>query len=140
MAASAKAPLAGLRVIDLTNWMAGPIAGMLLADLGADVIKIEGANGDPARVSFGGAFQDLRPGEPLSLFWATCNRNKRSVVLDLGRPESRPVFERLLETADVLVTNMHQRTLEQLGKHFGLLIDRMEHSGGVDLRWLPVSK
>jgi crotonobetainyl-CoA:carnitine CoA-transferase CaiB-like acyl-CoA transferase len=106
-------PLAGIRVIDLTIWMAGPIASMLLADLGADVIKIEGANGDPSRASRGTG-GDLRPGTPLSLAWTTCNRNKRALTLDLGRDESRPVFHRLLESADVFLTNLHLQTLKKL--------------------------
>ncbi len=108
-------PLTGVRIIDLTIYQAGPIAAMLLADLGADVIKVESVAGDPTRRTRAGAPQDLRPGTPpTTLSWATCNRNKRSVTLDLSDEGAQPTFHRLLESADVMLTNLHPRTLRQL--------------------------
>ena len=108
-------PLSGVRIIDLTIYQAGPIAAMLLADLGADVIKVESIAGDPTRRTRAGAPPDLRPGEPpTTLSWATCNRNKRSVVLDLSDDGAQPVFHQLLASADVMLTNLHPRTLRQL--------------------------
>jgi crotonobetainyl-CoA:carnitine CoA-transferase CaiB-like acyl-CoA transferase len=78
-------PLDGVRVVDMTIWMAGAISGMLLADLGADVVKVEGPNGDPTRwhvAPTAGRPAGDRPGPSIS--YSTCNRNKRSIALDLG--------------------------------------------------------
>lgn len=100
--------LAGIRVVDLTRVLSGPFCTMLLADLGADVIKVEGPEGDPTRAI--GAGRD-----GLSWYFAAFNRNKRSILLDLKREADRQVLARLIETADVLVENFRPGVLEAMG-------------------------
>ncbi len=103
-------PLSGLKVIDLTTSYAGPTASMYLADLGADVIKVErpGA-GDDAR-AWGPPFVD-----GTSAWFASANRNKRSVCLDLGKQAAREVLGRLLDSADVFLQNANPAKLARLG-------------------------
>ena len=101
-------PLAGIRVVDLTRVLSGPFCTMLLGDMGAEVIKIETPQGDPVRVQ-----GDLSRG--FSWYFASFNRNKRSVVLDLRKTEGRDVLARLLETADVLVENFRPGVLAEMG-------------------------
>jgi crotonobetainyl-CoA:carnitine CoA-transferase CaiB-like acyl-CoA transferase len=94
--------LTGLRVIDAASFIAGPVATTILADLGADVIKIEPPGGDPYRHRTGG------PGVPESPYnyrWIVDNRTKRGLALDLRQAEGREVLDRLVERADVFVTN-----------------------------------
>ncbi|MCF6370926.1 CaiB/BaiF CoA transferase family protein [Rhizobium halophilum] len=107
-AAGLKAPLAGVRVIDLTRVLSGPFCSMLLGDMGADVVKVEPDKGDPIRQQ--GALRD-----GLSWYYASFNRNKRSVVIDLYRAEGRDVLSRLIETADVLIDNFRPGVLAQMG-------------------------
>jgi CoA:oxalate CoA-transferase len=103
-------PLAGIRVLDLTRVLAGPYCTMLLADLGADVVKIERPEGDDAR-----AFGPFLPsGE--SAYFAGINRGKRSIVLNLKDAADKATFLRLVEKADVLVENFRPGTMD----HFGL--------------------
>src|ERR1700724_2324062 len=87
-------PLAGIRVVDMTIWMAGAVSGMLLADLGADVVKVEGPNGDPTR-SHTAPTAGAAASAPVrtSVSYSACNRNKRSITLDLGAPDDRDVFD-----------------------------------------------
>jgi len=118
--------LADLRVLELGAWVAAPSAGALLADWGADVINLEPPTGDPMRSAFGslGIGQDL----PNPAF-AQDNRGKRSVVLDLRDPEGRESFEKLLGTADALLSNLRPDALDGLdlepaatvGRHPGLV-------------------
>lgn len=103
-----KAPLSGVRVIDLTRVLSGPFCSMLLGDMGADVIKVESGSGDPIREQ--GAMR-----EGLSWYYASFNRNKRSVVIDLYKAEGRAVLSRLIETADVLVDNFRPGVLARMG-------------------------
>ncbi len=107
--ASAALPLAGLRVLDLTRVLAGPMCTMLLGDMGAEIIKIE----DPAHGD------DTRGWAPLVGGWSTyflsVNRNKKSVAIDLKSVEGRALLEDLIKTADVLVENFRPGTLERLG-------------------------
>jgi crotonobetainyl-CoA:carnitine CoA-transferase CaiB-like acyl-CoA transferase len=94
--------LAGLRVIDAASFIAGPVATTMLADLGADVVKVEPPDGDPYRHRTGG------PGIPESPYnyrWIVDNRTKRGLALDLRQPAGRDVLYRLVERADVFVTN-----------------------------------
>lgn len=107
-------PLAGVRVVDMTIWMAGPVTGMLLADLGADVVKVESAGGDPTRAHVAPtAGQTAEAG--VSISYATFNRNKRSIALDLGSPADRDLFDGLIDRADVFITNMSPSTIAKLG-------------------------
>ncbi|MFD3587750.1 CaiB/BaiF CoA transferase family protein [Streptomyces sp. NPDC058683] len=106
-------PLAGLRVVDMTIWMAGPVTGMLLADLGADVVKVESLNGDPTRSHTAPTAGSGTTGTSIS--YSTFNRNKRSVALDLGSAADRGTFDRMIERADVFITNMSPTTVTKLG-------------------------
>src|ERR1700745_621937 len=87
----ATGPLQGIRVIDLTIWMSGAIGSMLLGDLGADVIKVEGPTGDPVRryVPIGATQSASAPGG-VNYAYALCNRNKRQIRLDLRDPADPP--------------------------------------------------
>src|SRR5687768_14058267 len=120
---SAVGPLAGLRVIDLSTVLAGPYATMLLADLGADVIKVEPPDGDPTRgwgppwVGAAGA------GTQTAAYYLAVNRNKRSIRLDLRRPAGAAVLRRLLAEADVLVENLRPGSLARLGFDADVLRD-----------------
>jgi formyl-CoA transferase/succinyl-CoA--D-citramalate CoA-transferase len=101
-------PLAGVRVIEMGSFIAGPYGAQLLADLGADVIKIEApGSGDPMRVW---GVQTAASGA--SLWWPVIGRNKRSITLDLRRPEGQALARRLLLGADVLIENFRPGTLE----------------------------
>ena len=101
--------LQGIRVIDLTRILSGPFCSMFLADMGAEVIKIEepGA-GDPVR-------QQGEAVNGYSLYFATFNRNKRSICIDLHKAESREVIHALVKQADVLIENFRTGTAERLG-------------------------
>ncbi len=105
-------PLAGLRVIEATTTWAGPMCACLLADFGADVIKLELPGGEMARHA-----PPFLPGTdpPVSFLHATVNRNKRSMTLDLRRPEGRDLFLRLAGGADVVVENFRPGTMEHWG-------------------------
>src|SRR5690348_474872 len=104
------APLEGITVLDLTRVLSGPYCSMLLADMGARVIKIEQpGKGDDTR-GWGPPFLD---GE--SAYFLSINRNKESVTLDFKSPEGRAVLERLVAKADVLVENFRPGTLTKLG-------------------------
>lgn len=104
-------PLAGVRVIDFTQVMMGPVATQMLADYGADVIKIEKpGSGDLSRTSL--------PDDPAGLLgpvYCSLNRNKRSIVLDTRSTEGRAVVLKLIETADVVVNNFRAGVMERLG-------------------------
>jgi crotonobetainyl-CoA:carnitine CoA-transferase CaiB-like acyl-CoA transferase len=98
--------LRGVRVVEQGTFITGPCAGMMLADLGADVIKIESPEGDPYR-----NYQ----GELYSPHFQAYNRNKRSVVCDLKKPSDRELFERLITEADVYLQNFRPGTAQKLG-------------------------
>lgn len=100
---------AGLKVVDCASWIAGPAAATILSDFGADVIKIEppGA-GDPWRAS------TPVPGKPTDYYWQLTSRNKRSVAIDLKHADGLAVLYRLLEKADVFVTNFPLPVRERL--------------------------
>ena len=104
------APLADLRVLDLSTVIAGPNCARYLADFGADVIKVERPDGDSLRRM---AWRDPRDGD--GLWWKLANRNKRSMTLNLKLPEARAVFERLAKTADVVVENYRPDVKFRLG-------------------------
>jgi len=109
--ASAPLPLTGLRVIDAASFIAGPVATTILADFGADVVKLEPPAGDPYRHRSGG------PGVPESPYdyrWIVDNRTKRGLALDLRQPRGHEVLERLVARADVFVTNTPLEARERL--------------------------
>ncbi len=109
-------PLDGVRVLELSQIMAGPTAGMMLADLGADVIKVEKLNGgDDAR-----GYREPRV-NGVSAPFMMLNRNKRGIGLDLKHPKGRDVLLRLVERADVLTENYRRGTLEKLGLGYDVL-------------------
>src|SRR5580704_7428479 len=115
-AMAASGPLQGVRVIDLTIWMSEAIGSMLLGDLGADVIKIEGPTGDPVRryVPIGTTGSADAP-SGVNYAYALCNRNKRQVRLDLRDPAGREKLYDLVRDADVFITSMQAETLVSLG-------------------------
>ena len=104
--------LSGLRVVELGVWVAAPSAAALLADWGADVIKVEAPAGDPMRHVFGSLGIDSDMPNPA---FSLDNRGKRSVVLDLRRPEDREHLEDLLASADVFISNLRPDALDGLG-------------------------
>lgn len=101
-------PLQGLKVIDAASIFAGPVAATLMADFGADVLKVEHPRGDSIR-SMGWTVD----GE--SLFWALVSRNKRSITLKLSAPEGRDLLKRLISDVDVFIENFRPGTLEKWG-------------------------
>ena len=107
------APLTGIRVLDCSRVLAGPFATMLLADLGADVIKLEPPNGDESR-AWGPPWWGS-PEERRSAYFASVNRNKRSLVVDLRTDAGRDVLDRLAVNADLLVHNARPSSAERLG-------------------------
>ena len=106
-------PLDGIRIVDLSRVLAGPFATMLLGDLGADVIKIEPPDGDESRGWGPPWWGD--PAERRSAYFASVNRNKRSVVLDLRTDDGGSTLARLVADADVLVHNYRPATASRLG-------------------------
>ncbi len=105
-------PLEGVRVIEVGQALAGPLAGVLLADMGADVIKIEKPDGgDDARI-WGPPYG---PDGETSLYFYSQNRNKRSVALDLKAPADVEALHRLCETADILIQNLRPGVVDEIG-------------------------
>jgi crotonobetainyl-CoA:carnitine CoA-transferase CaiB-like acyl-CoA transferase len=102
-------PLAGVRVLEFCHTIMGPTAGLILADLGADVIKIEPSDGDATRRRIGFA----------AGFFATFNRNKRSFAVDLKSDDGRALLHRLAATADVVLENYAPGTMDRLGCGYG---------------------
>lgn len=102
------AALDGIKVIDLSRFISGPLCAMLLADLGADVVKVETGQGDPARLEgpwFGRE----------SLYFAQMNRNKRGVWLDLRSPEGKEALRGMIEQADLLIENFRPGAMDSMG-------------------------
>jgi CoA:oxalate CoA-transferase len=110
-------PLAGIRVLEICHMLAGPYCGMLLADLGAEVVKIETGTGDIAR--------DTGPHHvgPYNVYFASLNRNKKSVLLDLKSDDGKEQLRRLARDSDALITNLRPEAIERLG----LTYDALKH-------------
>lgn len=111
--------LEGLRVLDLGQALAGPLCAALLADHGADVIKIELPRGDPARTIGPFAQDDPRP--EYGAMFQYGNRSKRGMVLDLKLPQGRDAFLRMVKTADVVVENFRAGVMDRLGLGYDVL-------------------
>ncbi|MBW6493023.1 MAG: CoA transferase [Burkholderiaceae bacterium] len=120
-------PLAGLKVLELGQLIAGPLASRMFADFGAEVVKIEppekrsgkgGAGGDPLR-----KWRKLHPDDPsgTSLWWSVQARNKQSVTADLRRPEGQEIVRRLAARADIVIENFRPGALEKWGLGFEAL-------------------
>ncbi len=103
-------PLDGIRIVDLTRFLAGPFCTMELADFGAEVIKVEPLEGDHSR------YQTLRPDlVGNSYFFAAANRNKRSIAVNLGAEDGREIVRRLARDADVVIENFRPGVMDRMG-------------------------
>jgi len=119
-------PLEGIRVVDWTIWQQGPVASAMLADLGAEVIKIESREGgDPGRgiAMIGGADMSARP----SFYFEALNRGKKSLTVDLKKPEAVEIVRRLVARSDVFVQNFRKGVADRLGLGYEAL--RAENEG-----------
>ncbi|MFD1747003.1 CaiB/BaiF CoA transferase family protein [Rhizobium helianthi] len=113
---SRQAPLKGIKVIELARVLAGPWAGQMLADLGADVIKVENPNGGDDTRAWGPPFVESIDGENLSAaYYHSTNRGKRSIAVDFSTPEGQDIVRRLVEDADVLIENFKLGGLKKYG-------------------------
>lgn len=112
-------PLAGIKVVEMGVWVAGPSCAAILADWGADVIKIEPPEGDPFRGLFA-SLLSIPANPPFELD----NRGKRSLALNLENEDARAVAHRLVDEADVFVSNMRPRVLEKYGLSYEACADR----------------
>ncbi len=108
-------PLSGIRVIDWTMWQFGPVSTMMLADLGAEVIKVESLDGDHGRQfgRVGGVLSDLPEG--VNAYFEGMNRNKHGIALDLKNPKGREIMRKLVMKSDVFVENFRKGVAERLG-------------------------
>ena len=115
-------PLSGIRVIELARILAGPWAGQLLADLGADVIKVENPDGGDDTRKWGPPFVTGQDGENLSAaYYHSTNRGKRSVALDFSKPDGAETLKKLIATADVLIENFKLGGLKKYGLDYDSL-------------------
>jgi len=98
-------PLAGIKVIEISTFQQGPVAGMRLGDLGAEVIKIEPKEGDPARRHFKTIEAEFHV-KGYNYYFEHANRNKRGIVLDMKKEKGMEIFLKLIDSADVFLNNM----------------------------------
>lgn len=112
------APLTGIRVVDLSRVLGGPYCTQVLADYGAEVIKVEPPQGDETR-GWGPPFSN-----GLSAYFSGANRNKRSIAIDIGKPDGREIVLKLLAGADVLVHNFKCGALEKWGLGYAEVLER----------------
>ena len=118
----AEPPLKGVRVVELARILAGPWAGQLLADLGADVIKVESPDGGDDTRKWGPPFVMGKDGENLSAaYYHSCNRGKRSIAIDFSTPEGAETVRRLVATSDVLIENFKLGGLKKYGLDYDSL-------------------
>ncbi|HMS60157.1 MAG TPA: CoA transferase [Tepidiformaceae bacterium] len=122
MAKEATGPLKGLRIVDFTRALAGPFCTMLLADLGADVIKVEPPEGDISRYSAPFTADDEL--HAFGGYFASINRNKRGVMLDLREERAREQLRVLIDSADAVVENFRAGVMERLGLGYEVLAAR----------------
>src|SRR5210317_1799339 len=108
-------PLDGIRIVEYGLFHAGPGANAILGDLGAEVIKIETASGDPERYWTDVAGYDLALKNGESIIFEASNRNKRGICLDIRPKRGREIFDRLIGQADVFLTNLRGSTTDKLG-------------------------
>ncbi|MEH6587079.1 MAG: CoA transferase [Halioglobus sp.] len=112
-------PLSGLRILDLTHMLSGPYGAMILADLGADTIKVEPLRGEGTRKLL--ATDPANSLEGMGAYFLTLNRNKQSVAIDLKSDEGRTQFYRLVEKSDIVISNFGAGVPERLGIDFDSL-------------------
>lgn len=118
----ANPPLHGIRVIELARILAGPWAGQLLADLGADVIKVESPDGGDDTRKWGPPFVEGQDGENLSAaYYHSCNRGKRSIAVDFSSPEGAETVRELVRFADVVIENFKLGGLKKYGLDYETL-------------------
>lgn len=118
----ANPPLHGIRVIELARILAGPWAGQLLADLGADVIKVESPDGGDDTRKWGPPFVEGQDGENLSAaYYHSCNRGKRSIAVDFSSPEGAETVRELVRSADVVIENFKLGGLKKYGLDYETL-------------------
>jgi len=103
------APLEGVRVLEAANWLAAPAAAGLMADLGADVVKLEPPDGD----AFRNVLETGAPGAPVHAAWENDNRSKRGIAIDLNRPAGQALLQRLIPGFDVFITNFTHERVER---------------------------
>ncbi len=116
LSSSKEPPLKGIRVIELARVLAGPWAGQMLADMGADVIKVESPDGGDDTRAWGPPFVESEDGDNLSAaYYHSTNRGKRSITVDLKTEEGRQTVRRLVKTADVVIENFKRGGLEKYG-------------------------
>src|SRR5271155_4475966 len=115
-----RTPLDGIRVLDWTIWQQGPFATALLADLGAEVIKLETLDGDPGRAIFAvSGATTARNGK--NFYFESNNRHKKSIKLDLKQPEAREIVHQLVAKSDVFVQNYRKGVAQRLGLDYQTL-------------------
>ena len=102
-------PLSGVKILEMTSVVLGPWACQILADMGADVIKVEPPKGDSNRTL--GAYRN----PSMAALYLTCNRNKRSIVLDVKQPAARAAVLKIAESVDVLIHNNRPQVMDKLG-------------------------
>ena len=107
-------PLKGIKVVDLTTYMATPATGRVLGEWGADVIKVEAAKGDPLRVTQAAVF-NMPMSDEENLAFDMCNLNKRFISLNLKSETGAEVMDKLLADADVFLTNTRTKSLKKMG-------------------------
>ena len=104
-------PLAGIRVVEFTHMVMGPTCGMVLGDLGAEVIKVEPLSGDSTRKLLGSG----------AGFYPLFNRNKKSIAVDMKSPHGREIVLKLIATADIVSENFKTETMQKLGLDLSLI-------------------
>lgn len=113
--------LNGIKVVELANYVAAPVVGRICADLGADVVKIEGRTGDPWRITAAGLTKTAQNENPI---FDMFNAGKKSIGLNLKSEKGKTILFQLLETADILITNTRHRSLVKLGLDYETLKER----------------